>query len=65
MEFSTFYIALVFLVPVVLGFVLLSAMAIDSGLAGPVVVRPKTTSTAKRKIVINPVKDDIGCYAAI
>ena len=65
MEFSTFYIALVFLVPVVLGFVLLSAMAIDSGLAGPVVAKPKATSTVKRKAVINPVKEDIGCYAAI
>ena len=63
MELSTFYIALVFLVPVVLAFTLLSAMAVD--LAGAVVAKPKITSTAKRKAVINPVKDDIGCYAAI
>jgi hypothetical protein len=63
MELSTAYIALVFLVPAVLAFTLLSAMTID--LAGAVVATPKTPSTAKRKVVINPVKDDIGCYAAI
>ena len=63
MELSTFYIALVFLVPAVLAFTLLSAMTIE--LAGAVVDMPKTPSTAKRKVVINSVKDDIGCYAAI
>ncbi len=63
MELSTFYIALVFLVPAVLAFTLLSAMTID--FAGAVEAKPKTTSTAKRKVVINRVKDDIGRYAAI
>jgi hypothetical protein len=59
MEFSTFYIALVFLVPVVLAFILLIALAIDSDWAQPVVAKPKTTSTAKRKVVINPVKGEL------
>jgi hypothetical protein len=63
MDLSTFYIALVFLAPVVLGVILLSAMATDLGWAGLVAARPKTTSTAKTKVVINPVKDDVGCYA--
>lgn len=63
MDLSTFYIALVFLAPVVLGVILLSAMATDLDWAGLVAARPKTTSTAKTKVVINPVKDDVGCYA--
>jgi hypothetical protein len=63
MELSTFYIALVFLVPAVLAFTLLGAMTID--LAGAVVAKPKTPSIVKRKVVTNRVKDDIGCYAAI
>ncbi len=58
MELSTVYIALVFLVPAVLAFTLLSVMTID--MAGTVVAKPKTTSTAKRRVVINPDKDDIG-----
>jgi hypothetical protein len=65
MDLSNFYIALVFLVPVALGFTLLSAMASDLDFAGLVAVKPKATSTAKRKVVTNRVKDDIGCYAAI
>ena len=63
MDLSTFYIALVFLAPVALGSTLLSAMATDLDWAGPVAAKPKTTSKAKRKVVINPVKDDVGCYA--
>ncbi len=65
MDVLTFYIVLVFLAPVVLGATLLSAMASDIDWAGLVAARPKPTSTAKRKIVINTVKDDVGCYAGI
>ncbi len=63
MDLSTIYIALVFLVPVALGFTLLSAMASDLDLAGFVAAKPKATSTAKRQVVINRAKDDVGCYA--
>lgn len=63
MDISTFYIALVFLAPVALGVTLLSAMATDLDWAGLVAAKPESTSTAKSKVVINPAKENIGCYA--
>ena len=61
MDLSTLYIALVFLVPVALGFTLLSAMASDLDWSGFVAAKPKDTSTAK--VVINRANNDLGCYA--
>ena len=61
MELSTLYIALVFLVPVALGFTLLSAMASDLDWSELAAAKPKTTSTAK--VVINRANNDLGCYA--
>jgi hypothetical protein len=63
MDLSTFYIALVFLAPVVLGTTLLSTMTTDWDWAGFLAAKPKPTSAAKRKVVINPVKDNVGCCA--
>lgn len=63
MDISTIYIALVFLVPLVLGLTLLSAMVSDLDWAARVTAKPETASPATRKVVINRAKDDVGCYA--
>ena len=63
MELSTLYIPLVFLVPVALGFTLLSAMASDLDLSRLVAARSKITSTVKSKIAIKRAQECNGCYA--
>ena len=63
MDISTIYIALVFLVPFVLGLTLLSAMVFDLGWAARVTAKPETASTATRKVAINRANNDVGCYA--
>ena len=63
MDISAVYITLVFLVPVALGLTLLVAMASDWNESGLLAAKPAASTTAKRKVVIDHARHDVGCYA--
>ena len=62
MDLSIVYIAVVFLVPFALAFILLGAMSVDSDWASRPVVIPSTAGPAVGAVATSRGTDDLGHY---
>lgn len=60
MELSIIYIAVVFLVPFALAFILLGALAVDAGWASRPVATKSPATAARNVSAQNRVADDLG-----